>query len=127
MNVRQTEVSPDIYGEELTRCINLLRSTLALLLFLFVVPTVNANPRPGKTVSFNESWQFYLGDVADGQRVDLDDSRWRTLNVPHDWSIEGRFDEKNPAGTGGGQLVGVRQHGFGKRDSLFRSDGNRRQ
>ena len=84
----------------------MLRSTLALLLFLFVVPTVNANPRPGKTVSFNESWQFYLGDVADGQRVDLDDSRWRTLNVPHDWSIEGRFDEKNPAGTGGGALPG---------------------
>jgi beta-galactosidase len=65
-----------------------------------------ANPRPSKTISFNQSWQFYLGDVADGQSVDLDDSRWRKLDLPHDWSIEGRFDEKNPAGTGGGALPG---------------------
>ncbi|HJX91667.1 MAG TPA: beta-galactosidase GalB, partial [Pyrinomonadaceae bacterium] len=45
-------------------------------------------------------------EVPDGQRPDLDDSQWRTLNVPHDWSIEGAFDEKSPAGTGGGALNG---------------------
>ncbi|HEY5444215.1 MAG TPA: glycoside hydrolase family 2 TIM barrel-domain containing protein, partial [Pyrinomonadaceae bacterium] len=42
----------------------------------------------------------------DGQRIDLDDSSWRKLNLPHDWSIEGEFAEKNPAGTGGGALPG---------------------
>ncbi len=36
----------------------------------------------------------------------FDDSHWRTLSLPHDWSIEGKFDRKNPAGTGGGALPG---------------------
>ena len=66
----------------------------------------HANPRPEKTVSFNQDWRFYLGDVANGQDPNLNDARWRQLNLPHDWSIEGEFDESNPAGPGGGALPG---------------------
>ena len=65
-----------------------------------------ANPRPDKTVSFNDDWRFHPGDVPAGKDIDLDDSQWRQLNLPHDWSIEGQFDEHNPAGTGGGALPG---------------------
>ena len=65
-----------------------------------------ANSRPGKRVSFNEDWRFHLGDVARGEDVSLNDSQWRRLNLPHDWSIEGEFSEKHPAGTGGGALPG---------------------
>jgi len=79
------------------------------LLFAFVsllaIQAV-ANPRPQNTVTFNQDWRFHLGEVSDGQRIDLDDSSWRKLNLPHDWSIEGEFAEKNPAGTGGGALPG---------------------
>jgi len=32
--------------------------------------------------------------------MDLNDSQWRQLDLPHDWSIEGEFSEKAPAGTG---------------------------
>jgi beta-galactosidase len=67
---------------------------------------IHANPRPGATVSFNNDWRFHLGDVPDGQKPDLDVSDWRALNLPHDWSVEGTFDEKSPAGTGGGALNG---------------------
>jgi len=63
-----------------------------LLLFAFVsllaIQAV-ANPRPQNTVTFNQDWRFHLGEVSDGQRIDLDDSSWRKLNLPHDWSIEG--------------------------------------
>ncbi len=65
-----------------------------------------ANARPGNTVNFNKDWRFQLGDVTNGQAPELDDSKWRALNLPHDWSIEGKFDEKNPAGFGGGALPG---------------------
>ena len=80
-------------------------------LLLFAIVTLlaiqaAANPRPQNTVTFNQDWRFHLGDVSDGQRIDLDDSSWRKLNLPHDWSIEGEFAEKNPAGTGGGALPG---------------------
>jgi beta-galactosidase len=75
-------------------------------LLLFIVSLSLANSRPGKRVSFNQSWRFQLGDVANGQAASLNDSQWRVLNLPHDWSIEGEFSESNPAGTGGGALPG---------------------
>ena len=65
-----------------------------------------ANSRPGRTVSFNQDWRFRLGDVAGAQDAGFDDSQWRQLDLPHDWSIEGDFSEQNPAGTGGGALPG---------------------
>jgi beta-galactosidase len=84
----------------------LKRFLLVLPCLLFVSIWAMANPRPGKTIAFGELWRFHLGDISDGQRPDLDDSKWRSLNVPHDWSIEGQFSEKSPAGTGGGALPG---------------------
>ncbi|HEU4767079.1 MAG TPA: beta-galactosidase GalB [Pyrinomonadaceae bacterium] len=65
-----------------------------------------ANSRPGKRVSFNDDWRFQLGDVKNGQDASLNDAQWRQLDLPHDWSIEGEFSEKHPAGTGGGALPG---------------------
>src|SRR5437867_824918 len=67
---------------------------------------LGANPRPGATASFDRDWRFHLGDVANGQDPALDDSGWRRLDLPHDWSIEGEFGEQNPATPGGGALPG---------------------
>ena len=54
-----------------------------------------------RKVSFNSDWSFHLNDsVADKDTIGAS-TKWRTLNVPHDWSIEGKFDEKSPAGYGG--------------------------
>jgi len=50
----------------------------------------------------DQDWKFTLGDPADAQSPELDDRAWRTLNVPHDWSIEGEPEEKAPSGSGGG-------------------------
>ena len=41
------------------------------------------------TINFDRDWRFHLGEVTDGQKQELDDSSWRQLDVPHDWSIEG--------------------------------------
>ena len=56
--------------------------------------------------SFNQDWKFNLGDVPEASGTDFDDSQWRTLNLPHDWAIEGSFSADNPAGAGGGALPG---------------------
>ncbi|WP_433384077.1 glycoside hydrolase family 2 TIM barrel-domain containing protein [Actinoplanes sp. CA-142083] len=37
---------------------------------------------------FDEGWLFRRGDVEGGQDPGLDDSRWRGLDLPHDWGIE---------------------------------------
>ncbi|HZN05701.1 MAG TPA: beta-galactosidase GalB [Pyrinomonadaceae bacterium] len=76
----------------MNRLLNLL---VLCLLCLFVAQTSDARTR----VSFNTDWQFHLGETTDN-------AKWRQLNLPHDWSIEGEFSEKHPAGTGGGALPG---------------------
>ena len=37
---------------------------------------------------FEDDWRFFLGEVKGGERPGLDDSKWRRLDLPHDWSIE---------------------------------------
>jgi len=54
------------------------------------------------TSSFDRDWSFQKGDVPGADRNEFDDTSWRQLAVPHDWSIDGPVDEKNPTGQGGG-------------------------
>lgn len=57
-------------------------------------------------IQFNDSWRFELSDSSEFSKVSFNDSQWRLLDLPHDWSIEGRFEKDNPAGIGGGALPG---------------------
>ncbi len=58
------------------------------------------------TESFNEDWCFMLADDSTAAGVKYDDSNWRRLDLPHDWSIEGSFSKDHPATAGGGALPG---------------------
>ncbi|WP_439183412.1 sugar-binding domain-containing protein [Carboxylicivirga taeanensis] len=55
-------------------------------------------------VSLDMDWRFMQQDVHGAEQVSFDDSKWRQLNVPHDWSIEGEYNENNPAGIAGAFL-----------------------
>lgn len=57
-------------------------------------------------VSFNEGWRFTLAGSDDALQAGYDDSSWRAVDLPHDWSIEGDFSESHPASPGGGALPG---------------------
>lgn len=57
-------------------------------------------------LDFDKSWRFNLGAVENGEKTTLNDSKWRVLNLPHDWSIEGKFSKDNPATPEGGALPG---------------------
>jgi beta-galactosidase len=59
-----------------------------------------------QTQSFDRDWRFHLGDVPGAEQAAFADAKWRKLDVPHDWSIEGAFSEQNPAGVAGGALPG---------------------
>lgn len=56
---------------------------------------------------FTEGWQFSLADSSiNASAASYSTDNWRTLDLPHDWSIEGEFSKDNPAGVGGGALPG---------------------
>ena len=59
-----------------------------------------------QTAGFDHGWRFHLGDVTRAQEAAFNDSAWRKLDLPHDWSIQGDFSEQNPAGAAGGALPG---------------------
>lgn len=56
------------------------------------------------TLNFDNDWYFIKEDVNGAEKPIFDDSNWRRLDVPHDWSIEGSYDVSNPTSRGGGYL-----------------------
>jgi beta-galactosidase len=82
-----------------------------ILFFLFLFSAFlsqcqNATVKSRLTENFNKNWKFQLGDLQNAQDPSSDDASWRSLNLPHDWSIEGQFSQDNPATPGGGALPG---------------------
>ena len=55
-----------------------------------------------REMNFNENWKFHLGDTAGASARQFNDRSWRTINLPHDWSIEGCPEINNPSGNDGG-------------------------
>ncbi len=74
----------------------------ALVIAWLITPAVSGQSR--RQINFDSAWRFTLGDPSGADKPSHDDAAWRRLDVPHDWSIEGPFDQKNPTGAAGGFL-----------------------
>ncbi|KOP36905.1 glycoside hydrolase family 2 [Flavobacterium sp. WLB] len=84
-------------------------SRLSVLIFsaMFLLSSCSKeNTFSNRKISFNADWSFHLNDSLTNKDTIGTSTKWRTLDLPHDWSIEGKFDEKSPAGYGGGSLNG---------------------
>jgi beta-galactosidase len=57
---------------------------------------------PRLELAADSDWKFLLGDPRGAEARAFADGSWRTVNLPHDWSIEGAPDKNNPTGSGGG-------------------------
>jgi beta-galactosidase len=65
-----------------------------------------AHDNPARRIrdSFDFGWKFFKGDLVGAQLPDFADKDWRNVDLPHDWSIEGPFDEKEPSSGPGAYL-----------------------
>jgi beta-galactosidase len=82
---------------------------MGLILLLAAADNSLCAPDPRSTrtkEALCEAWTFHLGDVEGAEKQDFDDSKWRMLDVPHDWSIELPYDPKMPGGSSVGYLPG---------------------
>lgn len=52
------------------------------------------------TENFNFGWKFAKEDVQGAEAAKFDDSSWRDIDLPHDWTIEGPFSEEHASATG---------------------------
>lgn len=62
------------------------------------------NAAPRGSVSFDGGWRFLKSDARGAEKPAFNDAAWRALSLPHDWSIEGPFAERNNTGASGAFL-----------------------
>lgn len=85
----------------MTRAAGLLILILALAVPSAKSGTLAESPTSPRLIQlFDMGWRFHLGDAAGAWEPGFDDRNWRTLDLPHDWSIELPFDAKLASGTG---------------------------
>jgi beta-galactosidase len=80
-----------------------IRTIFLLLLLIF---GLNSFSQTRSVADFDKGWHFHLGDIKDAEKPTMNDDAWRLLDLPHDWSIEGKFSKDNPATYDGGALPG---------------------
>ena len=49
---------------------------------------------------FNSDWKFFLGNSSSAQNPDFNDADWRSIDLPHDFSIEQNFTSSGEAESG---------------------------
>ena len=59
-----------------------------------------------KKVNFDFGWKFMEQDVAGAQAASFDDTKWQSVDLPHDWDIFHAPNADAPTGNGGGYFPG---------------------
>jgi beta-galactosidase len=73
-----------------------------LILLVLTASGATAQKTTSTKIPFDYNWRFRDADQPGAEQPAFDDSRWRLLDVPHDFSIEHAFDSANATGPGGG-------------------------
>ena len=73
------------------------------VLILAAIPLAAA---PRTVLPLDLAWRFLKADVPGAEKPEFSDAAWRTVRVPHDWAIEGPFNENAPARGAGAFLPG---------------------
>lgn len=80
-------------------------SLTVIAVILFSVISTKAIAQPERKQLFNYDWKFKLENATE----------WRSLDLPHDWSVEGQVKADNPMGTAGGYFpsgIGIYEKNF---------------
>jgi len=81
----------------------MLKIKIILILFIFLT-SILLSQEQRQRLSFDLDWQFQLSDVLDADKLDFNDNAWRSLDLPHDWSIEGKYNKDESVGGNGAFL-----------------------
>ena len=76
-------------------------------LFVIVLTISCRNQKEENTrfKSFDYGWKFHYGELSEAADNNLDDSQWKILDLPHDWSVELPFSKETGL-IATGQTVG---------------------
>jgi len=69
-----------------------MNNNIFILTLLFVSFNLFSQNETRKTILLDEDWKFSLGEIKNASQLNLNDSAWETVSVPHDWAIRKPFD-----------------------------------
>ena len=87
-------------------------SFLLIIVMICISEVLSAQESPRSRESFNQGWKFvkYFNAFNEAVKTDkepenlqlpsVDDKSWRSLDLPHDWAIEGPFSDTLENNTG---------------------------
>jgi len=58
------------------------------MMLTLLIQNADAQRLPNTTALFDSGWRFHRGGAQGAEDPAFDDSKWRTVDLPHDWSIE---------------------------------------
>lgn len=87
------------------------------ILFLVLQNSCVSEQTIEREIQFNNDWKFIRADITGAEESNFDDSEWRVLDLPHDYSIEdlpqkegvkqiGPFTEESAGGVSTGHVLG---------------------
>jgi beta-galactosidase len=82
------------------------RFTIASLTLFFAlivaVSSLQASEPSRQRLLMDLGWKFNLGNVEGTEAPTFDDNAWRSVDLPHDYGIEGQVSRNNPGGRSAG-------------------------
>lgn len=82
---------------------NYIIKSIGLFLFVFFLAgqtEVDAQVSFGENQLLNDNWSFTLDNPENANETNFDSKDWRKLDLPHDWSIEGKLSPTLSSCTG---------------------------
>ncbi|MBF9236633.1 DUF4982 domain-containing protein [Hymenobacter sp. BT683] len=89
-----------------------MKALLGVFILLLLFKTAPAQPAPGTPALLDAGWRFHRGGAQGAELPAFDDSAWRSVDLPHDWSIEdlpgtaSPFSPDAPSQVSGGFTTG---------------------
>lgn len=79
-------------------------SILKMLVLALLTTTAAMAQSVRMEQNWNTGWRFSHLDTEDAKNIGFDDKAWRSVTIPHDWSMESDFKADAAMGNEGGYL-----------------------
>jgi beta-galactosidase len=80
-----------------------LAAACIFLGYPFFARAADAPQSEREITSLDPDWRFHLGDISPSDQViaaKYDDAQWQHVHLPHDYGLDGNYDEKNARNHG---------------------------
>ena len=80
--------------------LKLIPARMIITMVILLAAITASSQTTARTQLFDKDWKFLKENPTNAENPGFDDSSWRKLDLPHDWSIEDLPNQKKDSVTG---------------------------